>query len=186
MAASTIDIPAIVLSGGPMLDGWHDDESVGSGTVIWRSRRQLAAGEIDEDEFFRRATEGAPSAGHCNTIGTASTINAVAKALGLSLPGCASIPAPYRERGQYAYETERRIVDMAYENLGPSVILNRVSFLNAVRLVTAIGGSSNTQPHIQAMARHAGVEIRPGDWMKHGYDVPLLVNVQPAGRFLGV
>ena len=185
MAASTVDIPAIVLSGGPMLDGWHEGELVGSGTVIWRSRRKLAAGEIDEEEFLQRATDSAPSAGHCNTMGTASTMNAVAEALGLSLTGCAAIPAPYRERGQYAYETGRRIVDMAYEDLRPSAILTRESFLNAIRVVTAIGGSSNAQPHIQAMARHAGVAIGASDWMEHGYDLPLLVDVQPAGRFLG-
>lgn len=185
MAASTVDIPAIVLSGGPMLDGWHEGELVGSGTVIWRSRRKLAAGEIDEEEFLQRATDSAPSAGHCNTMGTASTMNAVAEALGLSLTGCAAIPAPYRERGQFAYETGRRIVEMAYEDLRPSTILTRESFLNAIRVVTAIGGSSNAQPHIHAMARHAGVEIGPGDWMEHGYDLPLLVDVQPAGRFLG-
>ena len=185
MAASTVDIPAIVLSGGPMLDGWHEGELVGSGTVIWRSRRKLAAGEIDEEEFLRRATDSAPSAGHCNTMGTASTMNAVAEALGLSLTGCAAIPAPYRERGQIAYETGRRIVEMAYEDLRPSAVLTRDSFLNAIRLVTAIGGSSNAQPHIHAMARHAGVEITPADWMEHGYRLPLLVDVQPAGRFLG-
>ncbi|WP_375271049.1 IlvD/Edd family dehydratase [Sphingomonas sp.] len=185
MAASTVDIPAIVLSGGPMLDGWHDGELVGSGTVIWRSRRKLAAGEIDEEEFLQRATDSAPSAGHCNTMGTASTMNAVAETLGLSLTGCAAIPAPYRERGQYAYETGRRIVDMAYEDLRPSKILTRASFLNAIRLVTAIGGSSNAQPHIHAMARHAGVEITAADWSEVGYDLPLLVDVQPAGRFLG-
>ncbi|AIT07091.1 dihydroxy-acid dehydratase [Sphingomonas taxi] len=185
MAAATVDIPAIVLSGGPMLDGWHEGELVGSGTVIWRSRRKLAAGEIDEEEFLQRATDSAPSAGHCNTMGTASTMNAVAEALGLSLPGCAAIPAPYRERGQFAYETGRRIVDMAYEDLRPSRILTRESFLNAVRVVTAIGGSSNAQPHIQAMAAHAGIEVRPSDWMDYGYDLPLLVDVQPAGRFLG-
>ncbi|SOB87393.1 D-xylonate dehydratase [Sphingomonas guangdongensis] len=185
MAASTVDIPTIVLSGGPMLDGWHEGELVGSGTVIWRSRRKLAAGEIDEEEFLQRATDSAPSAGHCNTMGTASTMNAVAEALGLSLTGCAAIPAPYRERGQFAYETGRRIVEMAYEDLRPSRILSRDSFLNAMRVVTAIGGSSNAQPHIQAMARHAGVEITASDWMEHGYDLPLLVDVQPAGRFLG-
>ena len=185
MAASTVDIPAIVLSGGPMLDGWHDGELVGSGTVIWRSRRKLAAGEIDEEEFLQRATDSAPSAGHCNTMGTASTMNAVAETLGLSLTGCAAIPAPYRERGQYAYETGRRIVDMAYEDLRPSKILTRESFLNAIRVVTAIGGSSNAQPHIHAMARHAGVEITAADWSEVGYDLPLLVDVQPAGRFLG-
>ncbi|MEO6218221.1 MAG: dihydroxy-acid dehydratase, partial [Sphingomonas sp.] len=185
MAASTVDIPSIVLSGGPMLDGWHEGELVGSGTVIWRSRRKLAAGEIDEEEFLRRATDSAPSAGHCNTMGTASTMNAVAEALGLSLPGCAAIPAPYRERGQIAYETGRRIVDMAYEDLRPSKILTRESFLNAIRVITAIGGSSNAQPHLMAMARHAGVEINPSDWTEYGYDVPLLADVQPAGRFLG-
>jgi len=185
MAAATVDIPAIVLSGGPMLDGWHEGDLVGSGTVIWRSRRKLAAGEIDEEEFIRRACDSAPSAGHCNTMGTASTMNSVAEALGLSLPGCAMIPAPYRERGQMAYETGRRIVEMAYEDLRPSRILTRESFLNAIRTVSAIGGSSNAQPHIVAMARHAGVELRDEDWMEYGYDIPLLVDVQPAGRFLG-
>jgi dihydroxyacid dehydratase/phosphogluconate dehydratase len=185
MAASTVDIPSIVLSGGPMLDGWHEGELVGSGTVIWRSRRKLAAGEIDEAEFLARATASAPSAGHCNTMGTASTMNAVAEALGLSLPGCAAIPAPYRERGQMAYETGRRIVEMAYENLRPSQILDRAAFLNAIKTVSAIGGSSNAQPHIVAMARHAGVELQPDDWSVHGLDVPLLVNMQPAGKYLG-
>ncbi|MBV9881598.1 MAG: dihydroxy-acid dehydratase family protein, partial [Sphingomonadaceae bacterium] len=184
MAASTVDIPAITLNGGPMLDGWHEGELVGSGTVIWRSRRLLGAGEIDEEEFLRRATDSAPSVGHCNTMGTANTMNAVSEALGLSLPGQAAIPAPYRERGQIAYETGRRIVDMAYEDLRPSKILTRRSFLNAIRLVTAIGGSSNAQPHIVAMARHADVEIGNADWMEHGYDLPLLVDMQPAGRFL--
>jgi len=185
MAASTVDIPAIVLSGGPMLDGWHEGDLVGSGTVIWRSRRKLAAGEITEDEFLERACDSAPSAGHCNTMGTASTMNAVAEALGLSLPGCAAIPAPYRERGQIAYATGQRIVEMAYEDLRPSKILTRESFLNAIRVVTAIGGSSNAQPHIVAMARHAGVEIKASDWTEHGYDLPLIVDMQPAGRFLG-
>ncbi|MEI9852309.1 MAG: IlvD/Edd family dehydratase [Sphingomonas sp.] len=183
MAASTVDIPAIVLSGGPMLDGWHEGELVGSGTVIWRSRRKLAAGEIDEAEFLRRAMESAPSAGHCNTMGTASTMNSIAEGLGMSLPGCAMIPAPYRERGQMAYETGRRIVDMAYEDLRPSRILTRASFLNAIRLLTAIGGSTNAQPHLIAMARHAGIEITPDDW-RSGYDLPLIVNMQPAGEFL--
>jgi dihydroxyacid dehydratase/phosphogluconate dehydratase len=183
MAASTVDIPAIVLSGGPMLDGWHEGELVGSGTVIWRSRRKLAAGEIDEEEFLRRATDSAPSAGHCNTMGTASTMNSIAEGLGMSLPGCAMIPAPYRERGQMAYETGRRIVDMAYEDLRPSGILSRQSFLNAIALLTAIGGSTNAQPHLVAMARHAGFEITPEDWMA-GYDLPLIVNMQPAGKYL--
>ena len=185
MAASTVDIPAIVLSGGPMLDGWHNGELVGSGTVIWRSRRQLAAGEIDEEEFLQRACSSAPSAGHCNTMGTASTMNAVAEALGLSLPGCAAIPAPYRERGQMAYETGRRIVEMAYEDLRPSRILTRESFLNALSVISCAGGSSNAQVHIMAMARHAGVDLNPQDWTDHAYDLPLLLNMQPAGKFLG-
>ena len=184
MAASTVDIPAIVLSGGPMLDGWHEGELVGSGTVIWRSRRKLAAGEIDEEEFLKRATDSAPSPGHCNTMGTASTMNGVAEALGLSLPGCAAIPAPYRERGQMAYLTGKRIVEMAYEDLRPSKILTRDSFLNAIAFVTAAGGSSNAEPHIMAMARHAGVELSPDDWTTHGYDLPLLLNMQPAGKYL--
>ncbi|KQO24649.1 dihydroxy-acid dehydratase [Acidovorax sp. Leaf76] len=185
MAASTVDIPAIVLSGGPMLDGWHDGELVGSGTVIWRSRRQLAAGDIDDEEFLQRACSSAPSAGHCNTMGTASTMNAVAEALGLSLPGCAAIPAPYRERGQMAYVTGRRIVQMAYEDLRPSRILTRESFLNALAVVSVAGGSSNAQVHIMAMARHAGVDLRPEDWTQHAYDLPLLLNMQPAGKYLG-
>src|SRR4051795_7227381 len=168
MAASTVDIPAITLNSGPMLDGWHEGELVGSGTVIWRSRRKLGAGEIDEAEFLRRASDSAPSTGHCNTMGTASTMNAISEALGMSLPGNAAIPAPYRERGQMAYETGRRIVDMAYEDLRPSKILTRASFLNAIRLNTAIGGSSNAQPHIVAIARHAGVEISHDDWITHG------------------
>ncbi|WP_431100598.1 IlvD/Edd family dehydratase [Roseateles noduli] len=185
MAASTVDIPAIVLSGGPMLDGWHGGELVGSGTVIWRSRRQLAAGEIDEEEFLQRACASAPSAGHCNTMGTASTMNAVAEALGLSLPDCAAIPAPYRERGQMAYDTGRRIVGMAFEDLRPSRILSRESFLNALAVVSCAGGSSNAQVHIMAMARHAGVDLRPQDWTDHAYELPLLLNMQPAGKFLG-
>lgn len=184
MAATAVDIPAIVLSGGPMLDGWHEGDLVGSGTVIWRSRRKLAAGEITEDEFLEAATASAPSAGHCNTMGTASTMNAVAEALGLSLPGCAAIPAPYRERGQMAYETGRRIVDMAYEDLTPSKILDQRAFRNAVALVSAVGGSTNAQPHIAAMARHAGLEIGPADWSA-AYDIPLLLNMQPAGKYLG-
>jgi len=185
MAASTVDIPAIVLSGGPMLDGWHDGDLVGSGTVIWRSRRKLAAGQINEKQFLEAAAASAPSLGHCNTMGTASTMNAVAEVLGLSLPGCAAIPAPYRERGQISYETGKRIVRMAYEDLKPSRILTRQSFLNAIAAIAAIGGSTNAQPHLVAMARHAGIEITPDDWMKYGRDVPLIVNMQPAGKYLG-
>ena len=184
MAASTVDIPAITLNGGPMLDGWHEGELVGSGTVIWRSRRLLGAGKIDEEEFIKRASDSAPSLGHCNTMGTASTMNAISEALGMSLPGNAAIPAPYRERAHMAYATGKRIVDMAYEDLRPSKILTREAFLNAIRLNAAIGGSTNAQPHIVAMARHAGVELGTGDWMEHGYDIPLLVNMQPAGEYL--
>jgi xylonate dehydratase len=175
MAAATVDIPAIVLSGGPMLDGYFEGELVGSGMAIWKSRRRLAAGEIDEEEFFETALASAPSVGHCNTMGTASTMNAVAEVLGMSLPGCAAIPAPYRERGQIAYETGRRIVAMVHEDLRPSQILSRRAMLNAIVAVTAIGGS---------IARHAGAELAPSDW-EHGYDVPLLVNMQPAGAYLG-
>ncbi|HZU50628.1 MAG TPA: IlvD/Edd family dehydratase, partial [Sphingomicrobium sp.] len=184
MAAATVDIPAITLNGGPMLDGWHDGEMVGSGTVIWRSRRLLGAGIIDEEEFIRRASDSAPSLGHCNTMGTASTMNSISEALGMSLPGQAMIPAPYRERAHLAYETGKRIVAMAYEDLRPSKILTRSAFLNAIRLNAAIGGSTNAQPHIVAMARHAGIELGKGDWMEHGYDIPLLVNMQPAGAYL--
>lgn len=185
MAASTVDIPAIVLSGGPMLDGWHEGELVGSGTVIWRSRRKLAAGEIDQEEFLDRATSSAPSAGHCNSMGTASTMNAVAEALGLSLTGCAAIPAPYRERGQMAYRTGRRIVEMVQEDLRPSTILTLDAFLNAIAVVSACGGSSNAQPHIQAMAAHAGVDLPLSAWHEHGWRLPLLLNMQPAGKYLG-
>jgi xylonate dehydratase len=185
MAASTVGIPAIVLSGGPMLDGWHEGDLVGSGTVIWRSRRKLAAGEINEEQFLAAACASAPSAGHCNTMGTASTMNSVAEALGLSLPGCAMIPAPYRERGQMAYHTGKRIVAMAHDDLRPDQILTRQAFLNAIAVIAAIGGSSNAQPHLHAMARHAGVELTAADWMVWGREVPLIVNMQPAGKYLG-
>ncbi|MGA9658509.1 MAG: IlvD/Edd family dehydratase [Asticcacaulis sp.] len=184
MAATAVDIPAIVLSGGPMLDGWNDGELVGSGTVIWRSRRALAAGKITEEEFFDAALASAPSSGHCNTMGTASTMNAVAETLGLSLPGCSAIPAPYRERGQMAYETGVRIVEMAYEDLKPSKILTKQAFLNAIAMVAATGGSTNAQPHIVAMARHAGFELSDADWMQ-AHDIPLILNMQPSGKYLG-
>jgi dihydroxy-acid dehydratase len=184
MAASTVDIPAIVLNGGPMLDGWHNGELVGSGTVIWRSRRKLAAGEINEEQFIAVASESAPSVGHCNTMGTASTMNAIAETLGMTLPGAAAIPAAYRERGQMAYETGRRIVEMAYEDIRPSMILSREGFLDAIAMTTLVGGSSNAQPHIHAMARHAGVDISAQDWVDHGYHLPLILDMQPAGRFL--
>jgi dihydroxy-acid dehydratase len=185
MAASTVDIPSIVLSGGPMLDGWHEGKLAGSGMVIWQGRRKLAAGEIDEEEFFDMALDSAPSLGHCNTMGTASTMNAMAEALGMSLTGCAAIPAPYRERGQMAYRTGRRIVEMAHEDLRPSKILTREAFLNAIKVNSALGGSTNAQPHLAAIARHSGVELNASDWTEHGYHIPLLANVQPAGAYLG-
>ncbi|MBP1851581.1 IlvD/Edd family dehydratase [Rhizobium halophytocola] len=185
MAASTVDIPAIVFSGGPMLDGWHDGDLVGSGTVIWRSRRKFAAGEISREEFLEAALDSAPSIGHCNTMGTASTMNAMAEALGMSLTGCAAIPAAYRERGQMAYRTGLRAVELVIDDIKPSDILTRAAFLNAIRVNSAIGGSTNAQPHLMAMAKHAGVELFPDDWQTEGYDIPLLANVQPAGAYLG-
>ena len=171
MAAASADLPAIVSSGGPMLDGhWHGSLA-GSGSVIWDSRRRLAAGEIDNDEFFDRVCSSAPSAGHCNTMGTASTMNALAEALGMSLPGCSSIPAPYRERAQMAYRTGLRAVELVREDLRPSNILTRSAFLNAIRVNTAIGGSTNAPPHLQAIARHAGVPLSIDDWQEHGHDL---------------
>lgn len=185
MAAATVDIPAIILSGGPMLDGWHEGKLAGSGTVIWQNRRRLAAGEITEEEFMTAALNSAPSLGHCNTMGTASTMNAMAEALGMSLTGCATIPAPYRERPQMAFRTGQRIVGMAYEDLRPSKILTRSAFRNAIAVNAAIGGSTNAHPHLVAMARHAGVELTTSDWNDHGHPIPLLANVQPAGKYLG-
>lgn len=185
MAAATVDIPAIVLSGGPMLDGWHDGKLVGSGTVIWQARRDLGAGLIDEDEFLQRAMSSAPSIGHCNTMGTALTMNSLAEAMGMSLPGCAAIPAAYRERGQMAYRTGQRIVEMAFEDLRPSQILTHDAFLNAIATCAALGGSTNAHPHVTAIARHAGVDLPAFDWTSHGLDVPLLANVKPAGEWLG-
>jgi dihydroxyacid dehydratase/phosphogluconate dehydratase len=185
MAAAAVDIPAIVLSGGPMLDGWFEGELVGSGAAIWKGRRQLAAGQIDNEKFLEIAAASAPSAGHCNTMGTASTMNAIAEALGMSLTGCSAIPAPYRERGQIAYRTGERIVQMVLEDLRPSQVLTRDAFLDALVVNAAIGGSTNAQPHLVAMARHAGVELKASDWMEHGFRVPLLLNMQPAGQFLG-
>jgi len=185
MAAASVDIPAIVLSGGPMLDGWFEGELVGSGAAIWKGRRQLAAGQIDEAKFLDIAAASAPSSGHCNTMGTASTMNAIAEALGMSLTGCSAIPAPYRERGQMAYETGKRIVEMAHSDLRPSQVLTREAFLDAIVVNAAIGGSTNAQPHIMAMARHAGVELKSSDWMEYGHKVPLLLNMQPAGKYLG-
>ena len=185
MAAATVNTPAIVLSGGPMLNGWWKGERAGSGTVIWKAREELAAGKIDNREFLEIAAASAPSAGHCNTMGTASTMNALAEALGMSLPGCAAIPAPYRERGQIAYETGVRAVEIVKDDLKPSDILTRKAFENAIVANSAIGGSTNAPIHINAIARHVGVKLTIEDWEKVGYDVPLLVNMQPAGEFLG-
>lgn len=184
MAAASADLPAIVSSGGPMLDGHWQGKLAGSGSIVWDSRRRLAAGEIDSEEFFDRVCSSAPSPGHCNTMGTASTMNALAEALGMSLPGCAAIPAPYRERSQMAYKTGMRAVELVHADLRPSTILTRAAFLNAIRVNTAIGGSTNAPPHLQAIARHAGVELSIDDWQEHGLHLPLLVDVQPAGRFL--
>jgi len=185
MAAATVNLPAIVLSGGPMLNGWFNGERTGSGTVVWKSRERLAAGEIDYEEFMEIVASSAPSVGHCNTMGTASTMNSLAEALGMSLPGCAAIPAPYRERGQIAYETGKRIVEMVWEDLKPSDILTRKAFENAIVVNSAIGGSTNAPIHINALARHIGVELKVEDWQTVGHDVPLLVNMQPAGFYLG-
>jgi xylonate dehydratase len=185
MGAATVDLPAIALNGGPMLDGWWKGERAGSGTIVWQSRRLLAEGKIDYEEFIARVCASAPSLGHCNTMGTASTMNAMAEALGMSLTGNSAIPAPFRERMGIAYETGKRIVGMVYEDLKPSDILTREAFENAIVVNSAIGGSTNAPPHLQAVARHAGVELDVTDWQSVGFDVPLLVNMQPAGEYLG-
>lgn len=185
MAAATVNIPAIVLSGGPMLDGHFRGSCVGSGSIIWHAREEHAAGNIDYDRFMDLAASSAPSVGHCNTMGTALSMNCLAEALGMSLPGCAAIPAAYRERHQMSYRTGRRIVEMVHEDLRPSQIITRSACINALRLTTAIGGSSNCPPHLIAIARHMGVDHKLEDWDKFGHDIPLLVNCQPAGEFLG-
>ena len=186
MAAATVNTPAIVLSGGPMLDGYsRSGKLLGSGTVVWQAREDIAAGKIDYKEFIDIVAASAPSIGHCNTMGTASTMNAMAEALGMSLPGCAAIPAPYRERGQIAYETGRRAVEIVREDLKPSDILTREAFENAIVACSAIGGSTNAPIHLVAIARHVGVPLSVEDWETIGYDVPLLVNMQPAGEYLG-
>jgi len=186
MAAATVNIPAIVLSGGPMLDGHGTDgRLLGSGTAVWQAREDIAAGKIDYKEFIDIVAASAPSVGHCNTMGTASTMNAMAEALGMSLPGCAAIPAPYRERAQIACETGRRAVEIVHEDLKPSDILTRTAFENAIVACSAIGGSTNAPIHLVAIARHVGVALSTEDWETIGYDVPLLVNMQPAGEYLG-
>ena len=185
MAAATVDIPAIALNSGPMLNGWFDGERTGSGTIVWKARELMAAGKIDYPQFLKLVASSAPSTGHCNTMGTASTMNSLAEALGMTLPGSAAIPAPYRDRQEMAYMTGRRIVEMVWENLKPSDILTRNAFENAIVVNSAIGGSTNAPIHINAIARHIGVELDNNDWEKIGYNLPLLVNLQPAGKYLG-
>ncbi|MBC3384180.1 IlvD/Edd family dehydratase [Pseudomonas sp. SWRI179] len=185
MAAATTDLPAIVLSGGPMLDGHHKGELIGSGTVLWHARNLMAAGEIDYEGFMEMTTAASPSVGHCNTMGTALSMNALAEALGMSLPGCASIPAPYRERGQMAYATGKRICELVLQDVRPSQIMTRQAFENAIAVASALGASSNCPPHLIAIARHMGVELSLDDWQQIGEDVPLLVNCMPAGKYLG-
>ncbi|MDX8494423.1 IlvD/Edd family dehydratase [Mesorhizobium sp. VK22B] len=185
MAAATVNIPAIALSVGPMLNGWHKGKRTGSGTIVWESRQRLSAGEIDYDEFMDIVASSAPSTGYCNTMGTATTMNSLAEALGMQLPGSAAIPAPYRERGQIAYETGKRIVDMVHEDLKPSDIMTRKAFENAIVVNSAIGGSTNAPIHLNAIARHLGVPLDNDDWQNVGLNVPLLVNLQPTGEYLG-
>jgi dihydroxy-acid dehydratase len=185
MAAATVNIPAIALSSGPMLNGWFKGERTGSGTILWKARELLATGDIDYEGFIELVATSAPSTGFCNTMGTATSMNSLAEALGMTLPGNAAIPAPYRERGQMAYATGRRIVEMVEQDLTPAKILTRKAFENAIAVNSAIGGSTNCPIHLNAIARHIGVKLDITDWEKHGYDVPLLVNLQPAGEYLG-
>ena len=185
MAAATVNIPAIALSVGPMLNGWHHGKRTGSGTIVWESRQRLSAGEIGYDEFMDIVASSAPSVGYCNTMGTATTMNSLAEALGMQLPGSAAIPAPYRERGQIAYETGKRIVDMVHEDLKPSEIMTRKAFENAIVVNSAIGGSTNAPIHLNAIARHLGVKLDNDDWQSVGHRIPLLVNLQPSGEYLG-
>ena len=185
LGAATVDIPAIALPGGPMLNGYWKGDLAGSGTVVWLARQELAAGKIDYKEFLQMVASGAPSIGHCNTMGTASSMNAMLEALGLTLPSAAAIPAPYKERGQMAYATGRRIVEMVWEDLRPSKIITRGAIENAIVAASALGASTNCPPHVTAIARHAGVKLTIKDWDKVGYDIPLLTNMMPAGEFLG-
>lgn len=185
MAAATVNIPAIALSVGPMLNGWHNGERTGSGTIVWKAREMLSRGEIDDDGFVRLVASSAPSTGYCNTMGTATTMNSLTEALGMSLPGSAAIPAPYRDRQENAYHTGKRIVQMVRDDLKPSDIMTRDAFLNAIAVNSAIGGSTNAPIHLIAIARHLGVDLTIRDWQDHGHKVPLLVNLQPAGEYLG-
>jgi dihydroxy-acid dehydratase len=185
MAAATVDIPCIALSVGPMISAWADGKRIGSGTVVWKARERFAAGEIDREQFIKLVASAAPSTGYCNTMGTATTMNSLTEVLGMSLPGSAAIPAPHRDRQECAYETGRRIVEMIQADRKPSDILTRESFINAIRINSALGGSTNAPLHLIALARHVGVELSIDDWQTYGYDVPLLVNLQPAGEYLG-
>src|SRR5450755_4258423 len=185
MAAATVDIPAISLSVGPMISAWAGGKRIGSGMVVWKAREQFAAGELDRAGFIRLVASAAPSTGYCNTMGTATTMNSLAEVLGMSLPGSAAIPAPHRDRQECAYETGRRIVEMIHADRKPSDILTREAFINAIRVNSALGGSTNAPMHLIALARHIGVELVVDDWEEYGYEVPLLVNLQPAGEYLG-
>ena len=185
MAAATVNIPAIALSVGPMLNGWFNGERTGSGTIVWKAREMLASGNIDDDGFMELVSSAAPSVGYCNTMGTATTMNSLAEALGMQLPGSAAIPAPYRERGQISYETGLRIVDMVWEDLRPSDVMTREAFENAIVINSAIGGSTNAPIHLNGIARHLGVPLNNDDWQSIGHEIPLLVNLQPAGEYLG-
>ena len=185
MGAATVNIPAIALSVGPMLNGWHKGERTGSGTIVWKARQMMAAGEIDYPKFIELVASSAPSTGYCNTMGTASTMNSLAEALGMQLPGSAAIPAPYRDRAEMAYRTGKRIVDMVHEDLKPSDILTKDNFINTIVVNSAIGGSTNAPIHVQAIARHIGVDLDLQDFQTYGHKVPLLVNLQPAGEYLG-
>jgi dihydroxy-acid dehydratase len=185
MAAATVDIPAISLSVGPMISAWAGGKRIGSGMVVWKARERFAAGEIDRAGFIKLVASAAPSTGYCNTMGTATTMNSLAEALGMSLPGSAAIPAPHRDRQQCAYESGRQIVEMIHADRKPSDILTREAFINAIRVNSALGGSTNAPIHLIALARHIGVELSIDDWQTYGYDIPLLVNLQPAGEYLG-
>ncbi len=185
MAAATVNIPAIALSVGPMLNGYYKGQRTGSGTIVWKARELLATGEIDDDGFMDLVASSAPSTGYCNTMGTATTMNSLAEALGMQLPGSAAIPAPYRERGQMAYKTGKRIVEMVFEDLKPSDVMTREAFENAIVVNSAIGGSTNAPIHLNGIAKHLGIELNNDDWQKIGLDIPLLVNLQPAGEYLG-
>jgi dihydroxy-acid dehydratase len=185
MAAATVNIPAIALSVGPMLNGWHKGERTGSGTIVWKARQMLAAGEIDDAQFIKLVASSAPSTGYCNTMGTATTMNSLTEALGMSLPGSAAIPAPYRDRQEVSYLTGKRVVEMVAEDLKPSDIMTKDAFLNAIAVNSAIGGSTNAPIHLAAIARHIGVDLPLRTWQDHGHAIPLLVNLQPAGEYLG-